>query len=215
MTRVMFPRICLAVALASQLSMASSQVPSNYISLDQMGSSGRAATHSNGVRASTYREGEPSAPSQSVHAGSVIEESAAEEADENTDPDTISNQPLDGVTATASGIAFTGEPIVALGSDPVRAYTAQNYPGVSRGAIQRVKDTQAEYAESLASQDVINILGRPFSQMGRGSGQCANGQSGQLSASYYLIREGPFPKSMAVVLFCADGMQRITVQSLR
>lgn len=195
--------------------MASSQVPSNYVPLDQVG---RPASSINSVRSSTYQEGEQPIQQQSVRASTAQEITTSDpQASSEGDPDqeNISNQPLEGVTATANGIDFPGSAIVALGSDPVRAYSAQNYPGISRGSIQRVKDTQAEYAESLASQDIVNILGRPFLQMPQGSGRCADGQSGAFTTYYYLIREGSAPKSMAVVRFCADGMQSITSQSLR
>lgn len=214
MARAVFLRTCLFLVLAAQLGPVSSQVPSNYVPLDQLG---RAAPVPNSVRSSTYQEGEQPIVRQSVRASTVQGNGDPETAQSEEEPDqeNISNQPLDGVTATANGIEFPGSAIVALGSDPVRAYTAKNYPGIARGAIQRVKDTQAEYAESLASQDIVNILGRPFLQMAQGSGRCADGQSGAFSTYYYLIREGEAPKSMAVVRFCADGMQGITTQSLR
>lgn len=214
MASAFFPKLCLLIALLSQLGFTFAQIPSNYVPLDQ---AGRSAPSTNSVRASTYQEGEQSSQGQSVRASTSQGNppSSPDSLEQEQDPEAISNVPLEGVTVTGQGIEFPGTAIVALGSDPVRAYTAEDYPGIGRSAIQRVKDTQAEYAEALASQDIINILGRPFLKMSQGSGRCTDGQSGQFSTYYYLIREGSAPSRMAVVRFCADGMQSITTQSLR
>ena len=204
-------KLCLFLVLQIPLSFTSAQVPSNYVPLDQVG---RALPKTNSVRASTYQENEERNPS--VRASTV--QNAVEEGQsvaEEQDSETISNIPLASVATGANGIEFSGASIVALGSDPVRAYTAEDYPGIGRGAVQRVKDTQSQYAESLGSQDIVNLLGRPFLNLPQGSGNCRGGGTGQFFSYYYLIREGVAPKSMAVVRFCADGMQSITTQSLR
>lgn len=202
MHRVFLSRICLLlVTMAMPLGGAVAQgVPSNYVSLDRNESFVPDA------------QGASSQPSfEAYHT------SDPQDADSDN---TVQDGPLAGVTATSNGIAPPEGAIVALGSDPrnpqmVRAYTSKNYPGISRAAVQQVRDTQAQYAESLASEDVVNILGRPFSEITQGYGRCADGQSGDITTFYYLLREGPAPRSMAVVRFCADGMQSIGTQALR
>lgn len=211
MVRAIRPRTCLFLLLIVQLGIASSQVPSNYVPLEQ--ANRPAQNNPNSVRASTYQEPQEPAGRQRKRA------SEQESLDTSQDMDTqeqgnASDQSLGGVKATANGLSLPGEAIIALGSDPVRAYTSEDYPNIARSAIQTVKDTQAQYTESLASQDIINILGQPFLQMAQGSGRCSDGGSGQYMAYYYLIRDSFVPKSMAVVRFCADGMQSITAQSL-
>ena len=213
MARAFFPKICFLLSLVAPLSFTSAQVSSNYIPLDQVG---RQQSTGNSVRASTYPEGEEPAQRASIRASTTQDNVQSEQTDEEEQNlGNISNVPLSGVTATTQGIDFPGVAIAALGSDPVKAYTAEDYPGIGRSAVQRVKDTQAQYAESLASQDIVNLLGHPFLKMSQGSGRCADGQSGQFASYYYLIREGSTPRSMAVVRFCADGMQNITIQNLR
>lgn len=202
MSRVFLSRICLLlVTVAMPLGGAVAQgVPSNYVPLDRNESlvpDARAV-----VAQPTVEAYQPSDP---------------QEADSDS---AVQDEPLASVTATSNGIAPPEGAIVALGSDPrnpqlVRAYTSKNYPGISRAAVQQVRDTQAQYAESLASEDVVNMLGRPFSEITQGSGRCADGQSGDITTFYYLLREGPAPRSMAVVRFCADGMQSIGTQALR
>lgn len=215
MARAGFLRTCFFLVLAMQLGPASSQVPSNYLPLDQSETG-----NANSVRASTYQESPRAAVrTQAVDAqelSALAEDTVqdAEQEDEDVGQENASDQPLEGVTATAEGIPLPQGAIVALGSDPLRAYTSRDYPSITRSSIQKVKDTQAEYAESLASTDIINMLGRPFLHMAQGSGRCADGQSGQFDTYYYLIREGLFPKSMALVRFCADGMQSITTQKV-
>lgn len=216
MRHALFSKKRLLLILVTQFSIASSQVPPNYVPLDQVG---RPESNANRVRASTYREGDESLPRKSIRASTnqdnlTIGLSDAEEDVDQQSQTNISNQPLGNVTATANGIAFPMDAVVALGSDPVQAYTAKNYPSIARGTVQRVKDTQAQYAESLASQDIINMLGRPFLKMEQGSGVCVGNQSGQLFNYYYLIRDGSTPKQTAVVKFCADSMQSIAIQSL-
>ena len=202
MLPVFLSRICLLlVTIAVPWGAAVGQgVPSNYVPLDR--------------NESFVTDPRPvDVPS----ASELYQQSDTQESESET---LAQDEPLASVTATSSGIAPPDGAIVALGSDPrhpqvMRAYTSKNYPGVSRTAVQQVRDTQAQYGESLASEDVTNILGRPFSEITQGHGRCADGQSGDLTTLYYLIREGAAPRSMAVVRFCADGMQSIGTQVLR
>lgn len=116
-------------------------------------------------------------------------------------------QTLASVTATSNGITPPEGAIVALGSDPrnpqlVRAYTSKNYPGISRAAVQQVRDTQAQYAESLASEDVVNMLGRPFSEITQGHGRrCSDGQSGRLPRFTIYCAKAPRPAAWSWCAF--------------
>lgn len=206
-----FSRNFVFVVLATQLGFALAQVPSNYLPLDQVVQS--FAERPSGTNIN--KKGDEQSARNNVQSFDIPESIEGDQYEEYPLNGSIENQPLDSVIATSKGIALPQSAIVALGSDPVQAYTAKNYPGVTRDALQRVKDVQTEYTESLASQDVVNILGRPFLYMEQGSGQCIDGQSGQFSTYYYLLREGSSPKAMAVIRFCADGMQNITTQSVR
>lgn len=205
MVRAIRLRTCLSLILFAQLGIASSQVSSNYVPLEQ--ADRPIQDNSNSVRASTYQEPQEPAVRQRIR--------ASQQDIDTQEQGNASDQPLGEIKANADGLSFPGETIIALGSDPVRAYTREDYPNISRSSIQTVKDTQAQYSESLASQDIINILGHPFLQMAQGSGRCTDGRSGQYVDYYYLIRDNVVPKSMAIVRFCADGMQSITAQSLR
>lgn len=202
MLGVFLSRICLLlVAVAVPLGGAVAQgVPSNYVPLDR--------------NESFVLDARPAA------APTAVQLYAPTDPQEEESDNAAQDEPLASVTATSNGITPPEGAIVALGSDPrnpqlVRAYTSKNYPGISRAAVQQVRDTQAQYAESLASEDVVNMLGRPFSEITQGHGRCSDGQSGEITTFYYLLREGPAPRSMVVVRFCADGMQSIGTQALR
>lgn len=201
-------RTCLVSTLLCVASLSSSQVPSNYVPLNQ-----DAVSVDNPARSNAESDADEVSAQQAQ----------AQDADpivEGQDVNAEAGQNLGAIRTSSDGIALPEGAIVALGNDPanpqkMKAFTSSNYPGIGRGAIQKVRDTQAEYAESLASQDIINMLGRPFSEITHGGGRCVDGSSGDFTTFYYLIRDGAWPKSMAVVRFCADGMQSITTQSLR
>lgn len=200
-------KTCLLSTLFGVASLSSSQVPSQYVPLNQEMISVDNHAHTN-----TEDADELSAQQAQAQDSDPIGENEASGADVGP--------ALNTVRTSSDGIALPQGAIVALGNDPnnpqrLKAFTGDNYPGIARGAIQKVRDTQAEYAESLASQDIVNMLGHPFSEITQGSGRCADGSSGDYTTFYYLIREGAWPKSMAVVRFCADGMQSIATQSLR
>lgn len=90
-----------------------------------------------------------------------------------------------------------------------------DYPGVSFGALERVREAQSLYSEALSSDDVVSILGTPYSEMVEGSGVCSNGESGQIVLSYYLLRSKHRPSQFASIRFCNDSFQRIQIQSVK
>lgn len=136
---------------------------------------------------------------------------------EDVSNDAEPSEPFPARTIQSEGIEWKeGTPIYVLGENSKGQLVAygKDYPGTSYAAVQQVKDTQAEYTESLASTDVNNILGRPMAEWVSGSGSCNDGTYGPLSVAYHAIKtQGP-PKHAVHVRYCNDGLQSITIQRI-
>ena len=88
------------------------------------------------------------------------------------------------------------------------------YVGVSRGAIAQLKELQSQHDESLASEDVIKTLGTPQSEIPQGIASCKEGGTGEHKTFFYLIKEGRHPIFMAILPFCNDGLQSVSIQRI-
>ena len=167
--------------------------------------------HSQLPDASRYLDLNASGPSE--HSNEDEWKSYGEEPPQETEP----SDPFPKQTLQLEGIPWKeGTPIYVLGensSGQLVAYS-NDYPGTSYAAVQQVKDTQDEYAESLASTDVNNILGRPTVEWVYGSGTCNDGNSGPLSVAYHFIKIPGPPKHSVQVRYCNDGLQTISIKRL-
>lgn len=132
--------------------------------------------------------------------------------DENYKPE-VSNQKTIGKGSVPTGAVLVLQDN-RLKPDAPHMY-GQNYPGINRSAIQHVLDTQQQYQEPLASEDVLDILGVPYSESVRGTEYCSDGEAGQVVDYLFVIKENPFPRTLAIARFCNDGFQKITTRTLR